>query len=148
MKYIMHLEIPSFYKCLPKFMITWHMVPEIWCTKEVRMDSKCDIRKGGCYTWRPTLANLQKICKMRILVHTDFYHKSYHRVPWVFFSMPWDLPHKIFCFFKLVSKSIQTTTFFIIYKILQMIFTRIDFKFLNYQVNNNETPLPPHLKKR
>ena len=33
-------------------------------------------------------------------------------------------------------------------KILQMMFTRIDFKFLNYQVNNNETPLPSHLKKR
>ena len=32
----------------------------------------------------PTIVNLQKICKMRVLVHTKFYHKSYHRVTWVF----------------------------------------------------------------
>ena len=32
------LEIPSFYICLPKIMITWYMVPEIWCMTNRRTD--------------------------------------------------------------------------------------------------------------
>ena len=41
-----------------------------------------------------------------------------------------------------VSKPIQTTTLFIMYKILKMMLTQAEFKFLNYQLNDNGT-LPP-----
>ena len=50
------LEI-SFYKCVPKIMIRWSMVPEIWCAMDRQMDRRMDrwtdrqsnIR-GGCST--------------------------------------------------------------------------------------------------
>ena len=32
------LEIPSFYICVPKIMISWCMVSEIWCLTDGRMD--------------------------------------------------------------------------------------------------------------
>ena len=41
-----------------------------------------------------------------------------------------------------VSKSIQTTTSFIICKILKMMLIGVEFKFLNYQLNHNGT-FPP-----
>ena len=30
-----YLEISSFYTCVPKIMIRWNMVPEIWCMTDV-----------------------------------------------------------------------------------------------------------------
>ena len=33
-KWKKELEISSFYKCLPKIMIRWCLVPEIWCTMD------------------------------------------------------------------------------------------------------------------
>ena len=38
------LEIPSFYTHVPKLMIRWCMVPEIWCTT----DRKSDMYRCGC----------------------------------------------------------------------------------------------------
>ena len=35
-----HLEISSFYTCVPKIMIGWHTVPEIWCTMDGRTDGR------------------------------------------------------------------------------------------------------------
>ena len=35
------LEIPLFYNCVPKIIIRWYAVPEIWCT----MDGQTDERK-------------------------------------------------------------------------------------------------------
>ena len=47
-------EISSFYKCVPKTMITWYTVPEIWCATEGRTDEWIERRKkwhiGGCST--------------------------------------------------------------------------------------------------
>ena len=40
---IIHLEISSFYKCVPKIMITQYMVPDIWCATDVQADRKSDI---------------------------------------------------------------------------------------------------------
>ena len=37
------LEILSFYICVPKIMIRWCMIPEIWCATDRRMDRKSDI---------------------------------------------------------------------------------------------------------
>ena len=37
------LEISSFYTCVPKNMIKWCTVPEIWCTTDGRADGKSDI---------------------------------------------------------------------------------------------------------
>ena len=33
-KWKKHLEISSFYTCVPKILITWCTVPEIWCTTD------------------------------------------------------------------------------------------------------------------
>ena len=33
-KWKKHLEISSFYRCVPKIMIRWYTVPEIWCTTD------------------------------------------------------------------------------------------------------------------
>ena len=37
------LKISSFYICVPKIMIRWCTVPEIWCVTDGRMDGKSDI---------------------------------------------------------------------------------------------------------
>ena len=42
-----HLEVPSFYTCVPKIMIIWCTVPEIWCVKDRGMDEKSDIEVGA-----------------------------------------------------------------------------------------------------
>ena len=34
-KWKKHLEISSFYNSVPKIMISWYMVPEIWCITDV-----------------------------------------------------------------------------------------------------------------
>ena len=36
-------EILSFYICIPKIMITWCTVPEVWCATNGRTDGKNDI---------------------------------------------------------------------------------------------------------
>ena len=38
-----HSEILSFYTCLPKIMIRWYTVPEIWCATDRRTDGKSGI---------------------------------------------------------------------------------------------------------
>ena len=40
------LEISSFYIYVPKIMIRWHTVPEIWCTTDERTDRKWHIEVG------------------------------------------------------------------------------------------------------
>ena len=44
------LEISSFYTCVPKIMMTWCMVPEIWCTMDRRADGQMEkvTYRGGC----------------------------------------------------------------------------------------------------
>ena len=48
------LEILSFYTYVPKIMIRWCTVPEIWCTADVLTDGRTDgrtekvIYRGGC----------------------------------------------------------------------------------------------------
>ena len=37
-KWKKHLEISSFYTCVPKIMIRWCMVPEIWCATDEQTD--------------------------------------------------------------------------------------------------------------
>ena len=37
-KWKKHLEISSFYICVPKIMIRWCMVPEIWCATDGQTD--------------------------------------------------------------------------------------------------------------
>ena len=39
------LKILSFYTCAPKIMITWCMVPEIWCKMDWLTDGRIDSRK-------------------------------------------------------------------------------------------------------
>ena len=41
-----HLEISSFYICVPKIMIRWSMVPEIQCMTDKRTDRWTDGRKN------------------------------------------------------------------------------------------------------
>ena len=41
-KWKKHLEISSFYTCVPKIMIRWCMVPEIWCVTDRQMDRWTD----------------------------------------------------------------------------------------------------------
>ena len=93
------------------------------------------------------LENFENIKNMPGDIHfsssVEFCHKSYHKVtllsPFLgLFSKPSDLPRFSACS-NLVSKSIQTTTLFIIYKILKMMLTRVELKFLNYQLNDNGT---------
>ena len=44
-KWKMNLEILSYYTCLPKIMITWRTVPEIWCAMDRRTDGRIDGRR-------------------------------------------------------------------------------------------------------
>ena len=37
-----HLEISSFYTCVPKSTIRWYKVPEIWCMTDGQMDGQMD----------------------------------------------------------------------------------------------------------
>ena len=41
-----YLDISSFYTCVPKIMIRWCTVPEIWCVTDGQMDRRTD----GCPT--------------------------------------------------------------------------------------------------
>ena len=51
-----HLEVSSFYICVPKIMITWCTVPEIWCATDGQTDRWTDrqmekvTHRGGCST--------------------------------------------------------------------------------------------------
>ena len=47
-----HLEISSFYPCVPKIMIRWCTVPEIWCMMDGEMDNWTEkvTYRGGCPT--------------------------------------------------------------------------------------------------
>ena len=44
------LEISSFYICVPKIMIRWYTVPEIWCTTDKWTDGQTQkvTYRGGC----------------------------------------------------------------------------------------------------
>ena len=41
------LEISSFYICVPKIMIRWCMIPEIWCATDGQADGWTDRQKDG-----------------------------------------------------------------------------------------------------
>ena len=45
------LEISSFYTCVPRIMITWCTVPEIWCATGRRTDGLMDGRMNGWKKW-------------------------------------------------------------------------------------------------
>ena len=51
-KWKKHMEISSFYMCVPKMKIRWCTFPKIWCTTggqaDGQMDEKSD--RGGCPT--------------------------------------------------------------------------------------------------
>ena len=49
-KWKKHLEIASFYICVPKITIRWCKVPEIWCATDRWTDGKSDIQR-----WVPHL---------------------------------------------------------------------------------------------
>ena len=49
------LEISSFYTCVPKIMITWCTVPEIWCTTNGQTDGRMDGKKRHIERWVPHL---------------------------------------------------------------------------------------------
>ena len=38
LKWKQNLEVSSFYTCVPKIMVTWLMIPEIWCIRYRRTD--------------------------------------------------------------------------------------------------------------
>ena len=42
-----HLDVPAFYTCVPKIMIIWCTIPEIWCATDRQMDEKSDIEVGA-----------------------------------------------------------------------------------------------------
>ena len=63
-------------------------------------------------------------------------------ISWSFFHALRFTPIRFSACSNPVSKSIQTTSSFIIYKILKMTLTGVEFKFLNYQLNHNGT-FPP-----
>ena len=41
-KWKKRLDISSFYTCVPKIMIRWFTVPEIWCTTDAQTDRQTD----------------------------------------------------------------------------------------------------------
>ena len=41
-KWKMCLEVSCFYTCVPKIMISWRTVPEIWCTTDGGMDQRTE----------------------------------------------------------------------------------------------------------
>ena len=43
------LQMSSFYTCVPKIMITWCMVPEIWCATDGQTDRRTEKVTHGCY---------------------------------------------------------------------------------------------------
>ena len=48
-KWKKHLEISSFYTHVPKIMIRWCIVPEIWCTIDRQTDGQTKVtHRGGC----------------------------------------------------------------------------------------------------
>ena len=42
-KWTKHRQMSSFYTCVPKIMVTWYTVPEIWCV----IDERTDWRTNG-----------------------------------------------------------------------------------------------------
>ena len=71
----------------------------------------------------------------------EFYFGSYFLLSLFLglFSMPWDLPHQIFCLFKLFKLQVYSLY---IHKILKKMLTWAEFKFMNYQLNDNGTFSP------
>ena len=71
----------------------------------------------------------------------EFYFGSYFLLSLFLglFSMPWDLPHKIFCLFKLFKLQVYSLY---IHKILKKMLIWAEFKFMNYQLNDNGTFSP------
>ena len=92
-KWKKHLEISSFYTCVPKIMITWCTVPEIWCVTDGQM-KKVKYR-GGCSTQKrstkPRRENLRMLNRKKfnfLIAQTYLFPKEH------FFQSHWktDLP--------------------------------------------------------
>ena len=92
-KWKKQLEISSFYTCVPKIMITWCTVPEIWCVTDGQM-KKVKYR-GGCSTQKrstkPRRENLQMLNRKKfnfLIAQTYLFPKEH------FFQSHWktDLP--------------------------------------------------------
>ena len=45
------LKISSFFTCVPQIMITWCVIPEIWCATEGRKGGQTDGRKNRQEKW-------------------------------------------------------------------------------------------------
>ena len=50
-------EISSFYKCVPKIIITGCTVPQIWCATDRQTDRQMDKQKRDIERWMPYLKN-------------------------------------------------------------------------------------------
>ena len=57
------LEISSFYTCIPKIMIRWCTVPEIWCATGRRTDGWIEkvTYRGGCHTQKSQMTKDDKV---------------------------------------------------------------------------------------
>ena len=68
------LEISSFYICVPKIMIGWCMVPEIYCATDVQMDGqkKWHIEVGGPQKNFSRSTGLPQLYKTPFWKKTDF----------------------------------------------------------------------------
>ena len=101
------LEISSFYTCVPKIMITWCAVPEIWSTTDGWTDRQMEIliNKGGC---PPVVEMLSlsfarayaSIWRVVIIDYSFYFHLSSFTYKWGCKQVSWDTnsflptPHK------------------------------------------------------
>ena len=74
-KWKKYLVISSFYTCVPKIMIRWCTVIEIWCARDRRTEERTEkvTHRGGCLTYKFCLSHSisQKPsydCRLRTLV--------------------------------------------------------------------------------
>ena len=89
-KWKKHLEISSFYICVPKIMIRWCTVPEMWCMTDV-----ITLHFGPFFAllfpWQPEKSKLKKTWKKTpgdfIILH--MYTKNYDQMMYD----SWDMVH-------------------------------------------------------
>ena len=66
------LEISSFYISVPKIMMIWHTVPEIWCVKDVIVISHFGLFFSLLSPWQPEISKLKEKQKKRLEI-SSFY---------------------------------------------------------------------------